>query len=95
MTIVEAYFKLSQLMEDIDYYKKYPTRTYLQDFIERETTIEGKVRAMLQDSLIQREVFPDWISRRWRKHRHDHTQIGEITQICVIYKARMLCPRNF
>jgi hypothetical protein len=61
--LIEAYFKLVKLMEDIDYYNKYPSRRYLQDFIDREDTIEGKVRAILQDSLIQREVFPDWMSR--------------------------------
>lgn len=52
-----------KLMEDIGYYDKYPSRRYLQEFIDREDTIEGKVRAILKDSLIQREVFPDWISR--------------------------------
>jgi len=61
--LIEVYFKLVKLMEDIDYYNKYPTRRYLQNSIDREDTIEGKVRAILQDSLIQREVFPDWISR--------------------------------
>jgi hypothetical protein len=63
MHIVEAYLKLAQLMEDIDYYNKYPSRSYLKEFIDRENTVEGKVRAMLQDSLIQREVFPNWISK--------------------------------
>lgn len=62
--IVEAYFKLLKLMEDIDYYNRYPTRRYLQEFIDRENTIEGKVRAILQDSLIQREVFPNWLMER-------------------------------
>jgi hypothetical protein len=52
-----------KLMEDIDYYNKYPTWRYLQNSIDCEETIEGKIRANLQDSLIQREVFPDWISR--------------------------------
>lgn len=61
--LVEVYFKLVKLMEDIDYYNKYPSRKYLQNSIDHEDTIEGKVRAILQDSLIQREVFPDWISR--------------------------------
>lgn len=65
MHIAEAYLKLVQLMEDIDYYNKYPSRRYLREFIDREKTIEGKVRAMLQDSLIQREVFPDWISKSY------------------------------
>ncbi len=68
--IVEAYFKLIKLMEDIDYYNKYPSRKYLQEFIDREDTIEGKVRAILQDSLIQREIFPDWLSR---SHSIDNT----------------------
>ncbi|MGH9857774.1 MAG: hypothetical protein ACRD4B_08020 [Acidobacteriota bacterium] len=61
--LIEVYFKLVKLMEDIDYYNKYPSRRYLKESISRENTIEGKVRAILQDSLIQREVFPDWISR--------------------------------
>lgn len=60
--IVEAYFKLTKLMEDIDYYNKYPSRMYIREFIEREDTIEGKVRAMLRDSIIQREAIPNWMS---------------------------------
>jgi hypothetical protein len=51
-------------MEDIDYFKKYPTRAYLQEFIDREITIEGKARVILQDGLIQQEVFPNWIAQR-------------------------------
>lgn len=62
--LVGVYFKLVKLMEDIDYFKKYPTRIYLQDFIDREDTIEGKMRAILQDGLIQQELFPNWLSER-------------------------------
>ena len=61
MMIVEVYFKLLKLIEDIDYYKKYPTRIYLQGLIDRELTIEGKVRTILNDGLIQREVFSNWV----------------------------------
>lgn len=64
MTIVEVYFDLLKLMDDIDYYNKYPTRRYLQEYIDRESTIEGKVRAILQDGLIQRELFPNWLTER-------------------------------
>lgn len=62
--LVGVYFKLVKLMEDINYFKKYPSRTYLQSFIDREETIEGKVRAILQDGLIQQELFPNWLNER-------------------------------
>jgi hypothetical protein len=64
VNLIGIYFKLAKLIEDIDYFKKYPSRMYLRNFIDREITIEGKVRTMLNDDLIQREIFPNWITER-------------------------------
>lgn len=60
--VSEVYVELVGLMKSIDYYNKYPSRRYLRDLIDREDSLEGKARAILRDSLIQREIFPNWLS---------------------------------
>lgn len=62
--IEEIYKELLQLMEDMDYYTKYPTRRYLKEAIESAKTTEDKVRVILRDSLIQKEIVPDWLHAR-------------------------------
>jgi len=64
--IIKAYFDLTQLMEDIDYYNKHPSRRYLKESIEKAPTLEDKVRIILEDGFIQKEILPNWLTERYK-----------------------------
>lgn len=64
MTDRQAYYALRKVMKEIDYYKKYPTRLYLKEWIEEKKTYKEKAQIMMQDSLVQQAVIPDWLHAR-------------------------------
>lgn len=67
-------------LEAIDYFNEYPTRQYLKELIESDKPTDRIVRAILSDDLVQRHLYVNWLSDRYKiddpvKYFHEHIDI--------------------
>lgn len=54
--------ELEQFLADTDFFALYPTRASLRTYLRDAVSDGDKIRAILRDEYVQRELFPDWPS---------------------------------
>jgi hypothetical protein len=54
--------ELEKFLGDTDFFALYPTRASLQAYLRDAVSDGDKIRAILRDEYVQRELFPDWQS---------------------------------
>ncbi len=72
MKKVENSVLIAELMgfiNQVDFFTIYPTRTRLQKFLRDSVSDGDKIRMILRDEFIQRELFPDYDS--WSRGMQD------------------------
>lgn len=52
--------ELLKVLEDMDYFRIYPSRQKLKVYLGQASSDGDKIRTILRDEYVQRELFPDW-----------------------------------
>lgn len=52
--------ELRTLLRDMDFFTLYPSKNDLRNYLEEGVSDTDKIRAVLRDEIVQREIFPDW-----------------------------------
>lgn len=52
--------ELTAFLEDTRFFDMYPSRQTLKSFLADSTSNSDKIRAILRDEFVQRELFPDY-----------------------------------
>ncbi len=52
--------ELLQFLDETDFFTLYPTRAPLRQYLKDAVSDGDKIRAILRDEYVQRELFPDW-----------------------------------
>jgi len=50
---------LLKALDDMDFFALYPSRRSLQTYLKNAVSDSDKIRAILKDDIVQREIFPD------------------------------------
>ena len=52
--------ELLTILKNMDFFSLYPSRRELQSYIHEGVSDTDKIRRILRDEYVQREVFPNW-----------------------------------
>ena len=52
--------ELEAFLRDTEFFTLYPTRQPLQRYLRDAVSDTDKIRSILRDEYVQRELFPDW-----------------------------------
>ena len=55
---------LSAVLRGMDFFTLYPSKLDLKNYIEQGVSDTDKIRRILRDEIVQREIFPNWASNR-------------------------------
>lgn len=55
---------LLAFLKGMDFFILYPSRHDLKNYIEQGVSDTDKIRRILRDEMVQREIFPNWIANR-------------------------------
>lgn len=74
--------ELLKALDDMDYFNIYPSHTELRRYIQEGVSDTDKIRKILSDEFVQREVFPNWQRNK-----------SELTDPVLAYKDLRENPR--
>jgi hypothetical protein len=66
MTNKEVLADLVSSLKAMDFFALYPSRRDLKNYIEQGVSDTDKIRRILRDDMVQREIFPNWAANRDR-----------------------------
>lgn len=52
--------ELEKFLNETEFFTLYPTRNTLRNYLRDAVSDGDKIRAILRDEYVQRELFPDW-----------------------------------
>lgn len=64
ITNKELLADLVALLNSMDFFTLYPSRSDLKNYINQGVTDGDKIRRILRDEMVQREIFPNWADNR-------------------------------
>jgi hypothetical protein len=64
MTNKEVLASLLASLKGMDFFALYPSRRDLKNYIEQGVSDTDKIRRILRDEMVQREIFPNWQANR-------------------------------
>ncbi len=64
MTNNEVLGDLRAFLKSMDFFTLYPSRKDLKNYIDQGVSDGDKIRRILRDEMVQREIFPNWAQNR-------------------------------
>ena len=56
--------ELRVLLKEMDLFTLYPSKTELRRYIDEGVSDTDKIRLILRDEVVQREIFPNWYENK-------------------------------